>query len=134
MKNIEIVVGQFPPVEEAVNLYVSVGWGEKEQYSFDKFQRAFESSNFILAYDGGDLVGLVRFMTDDAHETNVSEFLVIPAYQKKGIGKQLLQKLYKTYGHTDIYISTPKEHEEFFLKNGMFSQKSFTQVSRKASR
>lgn len=132
MKNVNIVAGKQPDVDDAINLYVQIGWGKREQYDSARFQKAFNNSKFILAYNEESLVGMVRLMSDEAHETNVSEFLVRPEFQKQGIGKQLLEKLHETYGHTDLYISTPKEHEDFFLKNGMKSQNSLLQVSRRA--
>lgn len=133
MQNVRIIVGKQPDLDDAINMYVQIGWGKREQYDAAKFQKAFDNSKFILAYNEEALVGMVRLMSDEAHETNVSEFLVRPEFQKKGIGKKLLEKLHETYGHTDLYISTPKEHEEFFLKNGMKPQTSLKQVSRRAA-
>ncbi len=133
MNNIKIISGQKPNLDEALDFYVKIGWGKRSQYDDVRFQKAFDFSHFILAYDENTLVGMIRLMSDQAHETNVSEFMVMPEYQKNGIGKKLLECLYEKYGHTDIYISTPKEHEEFFLKNGMKSQQSLLQVSRRAS-
>lgn len=133
MENLKLDTSKKPTVDEAVALYVEAGWGTNNQYDYNRFESAFKNSHFVTAYVNDNMVGFVRYLTDGAHETIVNEFLVSKSMQKKGIGTALLEKLTELHGNTDIYISTPKEIEPFFLKNGMGQQQSFVQVSRRGS-
>lgn len=131
MENLQILQDNKPAVEEAIELYAQMGLGNKEDYNYERYEKAFQNSSFITARVNDNLVGMVRVISDQSHETSVREFLVKPDCQKKGVGKAMLEKLFDLYGHTDLYINTPDECEEFFLKNGMNPQKSLAQVSRK---
>lgn len=131
MENLKITNDDKPSVEEAVDLYCQVNLGKKEHYDFDRFEKAFKNSRFITARVNGNLVGLVRYMTDEAHETSVREFIVAPPVQRHGIGSKMLDNLTDMYGHTDLYVNTLSDAKEFFVKKGLHAQSSLELVSRR---
>lgn len=45
----------------------------------------------ITAYEGERLVGCLRILSDGCYFGTITELLVLPAYQKRGIGSRLLQ-------------------------------------------
>ena len=59
----------------------------------ERVRRMFEGSNVVLsAYAGNRLVGLLRGWTDFAYDGYVCDLAVHPAYQKAGVGRQLLDR------------------------------------------
>ena len=62
-------------------------------------QGMVENSNLIItAWDGSDLVGVARSMTDYHYACYLSDLAVHKRYQQKGIGKELLVATQKQLG------------------------------------
>lgn len=68
----------------------------------------------FTAYDGGRLVGCLRVLTDGCFFGTITELLVLPEYQRRGIGSRLLQ-LART---PLLYFGAQPEAEPFYEKNG----------------
>ena len=71
----------------------------------------------ITAYKDGVLVGCLRILTDGYFFGTITELLVLPAYQKQGVGSRLLQ-LAKEKTPTLLYFGAQPEAEAFYEKNG----------------
>ena len=69
------------------------------------------------AYDGETLVGCLRILTDGYFFGTITEMLVLPEYQKQGIGSRLLQ-LAKENTPTMLYFGAQPTAEKFYEKNG----------------
>ncbi|MGQ7355874.1 GNAT family N-acetyltransferase [Streptococcus suis] len=79
----------FPAV---LDLYTSVGWTSYTNRP-DMLQKALERSLLILAaFDGDRLVGLLRAVGDGYSIVFIQDILVLPTYQRQGIGRQLLEQ------------------------------------------
>lgn len=92
-----------PVAQDAIALYLAVGWGKDSDYNAENWQRVFANSHCIAAYVDKNMVGLLRYLTDGYHDTHICECVVLPEYQKQGIGTQMMNRLIELYGHTDIY-------------------------------
>lgn len=86
-------------------------------YDVDKTQRALKATVNITAYDGDRLVGALRILTDGYYFGTITELLVLPEYQKRGIGSRLL-KLAKENTPTLLYFGAQPGLEPFYEKNG----------------
>ena len=71
----------------------------------------------ITAYDGEKLVGCLRILSDGYFFGTITEMLVLPDYQKQGIGSKLLQ-LAKENTPTMLYFGAQPTAEKFYEKNG----------------
>lgn len=80
-------------------------------------QSALSKTINITAYDGKGLVGCLRILTDSYFFGTITELLVLPAYQKKGIGSKLL-RLAKENTPTMLYFGAQPGAEGFYEKNG----------------
>ena len=86
-------------LDEIVNLYRSVGWSNYLE-RVNTLQEAYESSLHVLgAYDSGQLVGVIRVVGDGQTIVFVQDIIVLPKYQRKGIGTKLLRTLMDKYKH-----------------------------------
>ena len=86
-------------------------------YDAERTQQALSRTLNITAYEQGALVGCLRILTDGYFFGTITELLVLPAYQNKGIGSRLLQ-LAKANTPTMLYFGAQPEAEGFYEKNG----------------
>ncbi|HFI0025248.1 TPA: GNAT family N-acetyltransferase [Streptococcus suis] len=78
--------------QAVLELYASVGWTNYTDRPA-MLQKALEHSLFVLAaYDGDCLVGLLRAVGDGHSIVFIQDILVLPTYQRQGIGRQLLEQ------------------------------------------
>ncbi|HEM6509865.1 MULTISPECIES: GNAT family N-acetyltransferase [Streptococcus] len=78
--------------QAVLNLYDSVGWINYTDRPA-MLQKALEHSLFVLAaVDGDRLVGLLRAVGDGHSIVFIQDILVLPTYQRQGIGRQLLEQ------------------------------------------
>ncbi len=133
MTEIRIFDTKTPDANEAIALYLSASWGQETDYEVAKWQKVLVNSSCITAYDGDRLVGLVRYLTDGFQDTQICECVVLPEYQRKTIGTQMLARLIERCGHTSIYGSALQDGTGFFAKSGLVSRDKMVTVSRKAA-
>ena len=86
-------------------------------YDLEKTEQALAKTLNITAYAGDTLVGCLRLLTDGYYFGTITELLVLPAYQKQGIGSRLLQ-LAKAHTPTRLYFGAQPGAEAFYDKNG----------------
>ena len=71
----------------------------------------------ITAYDGETLVGCIRILSDGCFFETITELLVLPKHQRRGIGSRLLQLAWEN-SPTMLYFGAQPEAEAFYEKNG----------------
>lgn len=67
------------------------------------------------------LIGLVRIIGDSTYEYYISEVMVIPSMQGKGIGTKLMNNTIaycKKNGYMQIFLSSARGREKFYQKFG----------------
>lgn len=67
----------------------------------------------ITAYDNEVLIGCLRILTDGYYFGTITELLVLPEYQKQGVGSKLLQ-LAKDNTPTMLYFGAQPGIEKFY--------------------
>ena len=86
-------------------------------YDPEKTRAALKKTQNITAYDGGCLVGCLRMLTDGYFFGTITELLVRPAYQRRGVGSRLLQ-LAREAAPTLLYFGAQPGAEGFYERNG----------------
>ena len=86
-------------------------------YDAERTQNALSRTLIITAYDGEKLVGCLRILSDGYYFGTITELLVHPEYQNKGVGSKLLQ-LAKVSTPTMLYFGAQPGAEGFYEKNG----------------
>lgn len=86
-------------------------------YDMEKTQAALSKTINITVYDDQALVGCLRILSDGYYFGTITELLVLPEYQKQGIGSKLLQ-LARDHTPTMLYFGAQSEAEAFYEKNG----------------
>ena len=113
---------------ELLPLYAAVGWTNYTARP-EMLERAFSSSLCVLAARaGGRLAGVARAVGDGASVLYVQDLLVLPEYQRRGLGGLLLRELLARY--PDVYQTvlltddTP-EHAAFYESAGFKSAEKY---------
>ena len=99
-------------LDTILNLYSGVGWTNYTDKP-EMVKKAYENSLLTLgAYDSNQLVGVIRTVGDGFSIVFVQDILVLPEYQRKGIGTQLLREVIErfstAYQITLMTDNTPK--------------------------
>mgnify|MGYP000187654487 CR=1 FL=1 len=89
----------------------------KGDYDMERTQAALSKTLNITAYDNKILVGCLRILTDGIFFwNNLTELLVLPEYQKQGVGSKLLELAKENT--RPCYIWRTAGIEAFYEKNG----------------
>ena len=84
---------------EILRLYASVGWTAYTDQP-EALRKGFENSLLTLAaYEGEQLLGIIRTVGDGHTIAFVQDILVCPEHQRKGVGTALLQAILDRYSH-----------------------------------
>lgn len=107
---------------DLIGLYTSVGWSNYTRNP-DLLHRAVENSLWKLSvWDGRELVGLARAVSDDASIAYVQDILVRPDRQRNGIGTRLAAAALERFAHVpQIVLITDDEPKtaSFYRSVGM---------------
>lgn len=133
MKNILFYNDKTPETGDAIALYVAAGWGSIADYPAEQWENALNGTTRIFtAYHQEQLVGMVRVLSDNAHDTHLADFVVHPDFRRQGIGKTLLQDVATQFSHTAIYLDGLNTKSIPFFETGGFTVRTHMFVASKA--
>lgn len=105
--------------EQVQQLFLSVGW-VSGQYPARLHKALMHSSTVITAWDGNQLIGLVRLLDDSELVAYMHYVLVNPQYQGRGIAGKMIQMVkekYKNYLYIEI-MPEEKKNATFYQRHG----------------
>ncbi|GAB5543159.1 MAG: GNAT family N-acetyltransferase [Sandaracinaceae bacterium] len=81
-------------------LYASVGWSAHAEDPA-RLRRAIDASTYVCtAWEGDDLVGLLRASSDEVYLCFIHDLLVAPTQQRRGVGRRLVERCLEA--HPDV--------------------------------
>lgn len=100
-----------------------VGWGQREESIVDEaLDNTFYS---VCAYENNQLVGYGRLIGDKTIFLYIQDIMVIPSYQCKGVGTQIMNEIVckilsvKQKSPTlRVYLGASKDREDFYKRFG----------------
>ena len=87
-------------LEDVLHLYQAVGWTNYTNQPQMLEQALPHSLAVYLAFDGEKIVGLIRLVGDGFSSVFVQDLIVLPSYQRQGIGSSLMKQALKDYKDT----------------------------------
>lgn len=84
-------------INDVLHLYQAVGWTNYTNQPQMLSQSLTHSLAIYLARDGEKIVGLVRLIGDGFSSVFVQDLLVLPSYQRQGIGSSLMKQALADY-------------------------------------
>lgn len=93
-----------PSVQAVIELFRSSGINRPVEDS-NRIQGMLDGANLIItAYDGSQLIGIARSLTDFNYCCYLSDLAVKKEYQKSGIGKALIELTQETIGDQTMLL------------------------------
>ena len=110
-------------VEDYQTLHRAVGW---KILNDDIVASSLENSHIVLgAYKDQKIIGMVRLISDTASHGLVADMIVLPDYQRRGVGRKLMNELTSQVqsfvNDKDqflVELVPTKGNEEFYKKCG----------------
>lgn len=106
--------GHDVPRDALLALYTAVGWTAYTQQPAALVQAVANSTWVTTAWQGEQLVGLVRAMSDEVSILYVQDILVHPQAQRHGVGRRLLEAALARFAHVRqkvlITDDEPRQH------------------------
>lgn len=120
-------VEKTPSAEEFNYLTNSVDWGTREN---DIIEEALKNTLYSLCvYDDSKLIGYGRIIGDKTIFLYIQDIMVIPEYQNKHIGTEIMNNLLKQINEYKkinpsirTYLGASKGKESFYEKFGFISR------------
>lgn len=112
---------------QLINLYEKTGLLSRfvKNKEYEKIRIALEHSyKVVTAWDGEVLIGAGRMLSDGICYGAIFDMGVLPEYQKKGIGKGLMQELLNGEEHMPVHLTSTFGNEEFYKKLGFKKHKT----------
>ena len=117
--------------EKIVGIYNAVGWQAYTQNA-DSLKRAFEKSTYVLIAMVDELVvGIARSISDEVSIHYLQDILVHPKFQKKGIGRELLNLMLERFKDVRTHMILTDDEEKqlrFYESIGFKNTRSLNDV------
>ena len=88
---------EFVKLEDILHLYQAVGWTNYTNQPQMLEQALSHSLVIYLALDDDAVVGLIRLIGDGFSSVFVQDLIVLPSYQRQGIGSALMKEALEDY-------------------------------------
>ena len=115
-----------PSQEQFWDLFQSTGWNDTYRLSQSELFQAVSSNWFaVSAFDGERLVGFGRVVSDGVLHAMIYEMIVLPEYQGRGIGAQILHLLVQRClkaNIRDIQLFCARDKRGFYEKFGFVAR------------
>ncbi|MDB5120531.1 MAG: family N-acetyltransferase [Sphingobacteriales bacterium] len=107
--------------ERVCELFYNVNWNKRYP---NEIKEAFEkSSHTIFAYDNDLIIGFGRTVDDGKYYAMLADIVIDPGYQKKGLGKRIVNKLKEAVlGYHFITLTAAPGKSDFYKNIGWKKQ------------
>ena len=107
--------------EQLHRLFIAVGWsdGSETPDMIENYNIPFINSTLVIsAWENERLIGVVRVLSDKMFRSVIYDLLVLPEYQNKSIGKELLKRCIEHFPDSEWLVQTTGEISGFYEKIG----------------
>ena len=105
-------------LQQLAHLFDSVGWQHRTRDPERLAQMVLGSMYGVSAHDAEKLVGYARAISDGAFNAYVSTVAVLPEYQRRGIGRELIRRLLDGRDHVQFVLHADPRAHLFYLHCG----------------
>ena len=114
-------------IEEFNYLYDAVGWGSYDEIVSEK---ALANTMYsVSVYDDDKIIGYGRIIGDGICFLYIHDVMVIPKYQNKKVGSQIMNKLLEKVNqikienpYVRVYLGASKGKEKFYERCGFITR------------
>jgi len=111
--------------KQLFELYKSVGWATKQnKLNKEKLiSKTYKNSQIVISvWNGKELIGILRALTDKVTNGVIFGLIVRPKYQKHGIGENLIKRCIKKYPKIRWYAGSENSESNKFWREIEFKK------------
>ncbi len=113
-------------------LYDGAGWWPG--WETEGIARAVSSSICVGAWEGEQLIGFTRALSDGVHRAYIEDVVIDPDYRGRGIGEAMVARLVRDIGPVHIVsLFCEPERVAFYSRNGFQASKTQVMMHREAN-
>lgn len=118
---------------EAAALYIELGWGTSREYSIARMKRSLAHCDIVISARNanGELIAIGRALSDFAIDTKILDLVIVPEYQRQGLGQAMMKKIATLAKGTSIYFETERKNFAFAAKCGYAKRGGLTVFRKK---
>lgn len=108
-------------LDAVIELYRASTLGERRPVDDrERMSLMLRNANLIVtAWDGGQLVGIARSVTDFSYATYLSDLAVRLSHQKQGIGRELIRQTQQFGGKANVILLSAPKAVDYYPRIGM---------------
>ena len=111
-----------PDKDELFSLFLTTGWNDDYRLTPEELTAAVTASTLTVSarYDH-QLVGFGRMLSDGVLHGMIYEMIVLPQFQGRGIGSEILRRILtraEDIGIREIQLFCAKGKEPFYIRHG----------------
>jgi ribosomal protein S18 acetylase RimI-like enzyme len=96
-------------------------------------RKAFENSSIsVFIYQGSQLIGFGRAVSDEAYQAAIYDVAVVPEYQRKGIGTTIIKHILARIPQCNVILYAAPGKEAFYRTLGLRKMKTGMALFKKA--
>ncbi len=117
---IEYKTGNDLDIDQVISLYRSSTLGERRPVDDrDRMRAMIAAANIVVtAWSRSRLVGISRALSDFAWSTYLSDLAVDAAYQRRGIGRELVRRTQELGGRATVVLFAAPEALDYYPRIG----------------
>ena len=109
------------PCDQLHRMFMSVGWsdGSETPDMIKCYNVPFINSTLVISvWENERLIGAVRVLSDKMFRSIIYDLLVLPEFQNRGIGNELLKRCIEHYPNSEWLVQTKEKISSYYIKNG----------------
>jgi len=104
--------------DQAATVFERAPLGKKRRDP-ERLRKAFEASQAVIfMFDSEKLIGLARALCDGQYQAAIYDVVLLPEYQRKGIGKEMIKRLREQLPVGNIILYAVPGRESFYARLG----------------
>jgi len=113
-------------LDSVIELYRASTLGERRPVDDrERMRLMLANANLVVtAWEGEQLVGIARSVTDFCYATYLSDLAVRLSHQKQGIGRELIRRTQELGGKASVILLSAPKAVEYYPRVGMKSHPS----------
>jgi ribosomal protein S18 acetylase RimI-like enzyme len=112
-------LGNDVDVETLIDVYKDSGLEGRPVDDRESMRKMLAAANLVVsAWDGETLIGVARSLSDFVFCTYLSDLAVRRAYQRQGIGRELVRRTQKGGGSATVFLFAADAAKEYYERIG----------------
>jgi len=113
-------VGNDIDLDAFVDVYRDSTLGERRPVDDrDRMHQMLERANLVVsAWDEGRLIGVARSISDFTYATYLSDIAVRLAYQRQGVGRELIRRTQAEGGRATVFLIAAPKAVDYYPRIG----------------